>query len=282
MTDETMSAVPPDARQDGQEWLSEVMHRPGGRWLAMRFLATPVTPNQLTVLGGLIGAVAGVMMVAGATRPLLLAGGGVVLWIACLFDCADGELARARRQQSPLGMMLDGLTDNVVGTSVFVGMAYDVVVYTGQPWLWLLGIAAGLSAAAHVWVYDARKRQYLQCLGLAEVQAVSDVAAQRHQARREGRTSDAFLLTAYEFFRRSQSLGVGDAMARDPVRFRRVNRWRMRAWTCMGSSTHFVPLYVAAIISPLWPPAMLACVLFYIVGLNALFVFLLLGRWQAA
>lgn len=272
------------ARMDGQEWLSEVLHRPVGRWIAMRLVATPVTPNQLTIFGGILGVLAGALLVAGATRPFLRMAGGAVLWVSCLFDCADGELARARSQQSALGMMLDGLTDNVIGTAVFIGMAYDVVVYTGQSWFWLLGIAAGLSAAAHVWVYDARKRQYLRCIGLDESEEIqpAQLVTLRRRAWQEGQRFDAMLLAAYQFFRRSQGLGMSAAVARDPRLFRRANRSRMRAWTMMGSSMHFVALYVAALISPFWPPAMLACVLFYVVVLNALFVILLSGKWNVA
>ncbi len=176
-------------------------------------------------------------------------------------------------------MILDGLTDNVVGTAVFVGMAHEVVVYTAQPWLWLLGIAAGLSAAAHVWVFDARKKQYLQCLGLtAPDEAISVLASQRRQARRRGSWSEVILLSAYEFFRRAQDLAASPASASATSAFRRVNRRRMRIWTYMGSGTHFFALYVAALVSLFWPPALLACSLLY-VGLNVIFFVLLFDGW---
>jgi phosphatidylglycerophosphate synthase len=265
-----------------QEPMAEYVHRPPGRWIAKRLVHTPVTPNQVTVLAGLAGMLAGSLLALGAERPLLRVAGGFVLMLACFLDCTDGELARARGTSSLLGMIIDGLTDNVVGTSVFLGMAYDVVVYTAQPWFWPLGIAAGLSAAAHVWIYDAKKKQYLKCLGFAaadDVQPVSALVAQRGQAFQEGRYAEAFLLQTYIFFRSAQSVGLATASAADPAKFYRMNRGRMRGWTLMGSSMHFFALYVAAIVSPLWPPSMLACVLFYVVPLNLIFAYLLLHDW---
>lgn len=281
-----MSAVPREiASQDPEEALAKYIHRPPGRLLVRYLVHTSVTPIQVTVMAGIFGIIAGVLLVAGAYNPPLRVAAGVALLISCILDCTDGELARARKRYSLVGMMLDGLTDNVVGTSVFLGMAYNVVVYTGNPWMWLLGIAAGLSAAAHVWVFDAKKKQYLYCLGLAhpqEIQPVSALREQRRQAQVKGEGLEAFLLGAYIFFRQTQRLGVSSAEAVDPVRFWQANRHRMRAWIFMGSSAHFFLLYVAAIISPFWPPALLACVLMYTVVMNAYFIWLVSNQWDVS
>lgn len=280
-----MNGIPRDiAILETRETLSEFVHRPGGRWLAKRLVPTAITPIHVTILSGIFGFSAGVLFFAGAHNGSLRVAGGIALLLSCILDCADGELARQRGRYSLTGMMLDGLTDNVVGTSVFLGMAYNVVVYTGVPWMWLLGVAAGLSAAAHVWVYDAKKKQYLNYLGLVhpqEVQPISALAAQRAQAAAQGQWFEAFLLSAYIFFRHTQSVDVtASTVAADPVGFWQANRGQMRRWTLMGSSLHFFLLYMAAIISPIWPPAFLACVLLYAVGLNLLFFWLLTHKWD--
>jgi len=279
-----VSAPPRElALRQVQEGLSLYLHRPPGRWLARLLVNTPVTPIHVTYAAGLAGIVAGILLAMGAANPTLMVAGGLLLMLSCMLDCADGELARARKKYSLIGTLLDGVTDNVVGTFVFLGMAYDVVVYTGNPWFWFLGIGAGLSAAAHVWVFDATKKQYLDCLGLAhpeEVQPVASVIAQQREAEREGRWFDAFLLRAFVFFRRTQSVGVTTTVAHDPLRFWQDNQRRMMNWTYMGSSIHFFSLYVAAIVSPLWPPAMLACTIFYAGVLNVVFVVLLSTRWK--
>lgn len=278
-----MSALPREAVTPVvQEWLSEHIHRPPGRWLARRLVTTNVSPMQVTLLAGLAGIIAGALFIAGVHRPAFRLVGGIALMISGVLDCADGELARARSQSSLVGMMLDGFTDNIVGVAVFFGMAVNIVTYTGRSWTWTIGIAAGLSAAAHVWLYDAKKKQFLHCLGLAEpeeILPVSSLRVRRDRAWREGNRIEAFLYAIYIFFRRSQGLESVSASRSDPMRFWRANRGTMKAWTCMGSTMHFLALSVAAIASVFWPQAFLACALFYVVVLNIAFAILLRLKW---
>ncbi len=277
-------AVPRDAAiLETQEWLSETLHRPPGRWLARKLVNTRLTPIHVTVMAGIAGVLAGILLIAGAHHPALRVAGGIALIVSCMLDCADGELARARKRYSLIGMMLDGLTDNIVGAAAFVAMAYNIVVYTGNDWMWLLGVVAGVSAGAHAWIYDAKKKQFRNCVGVVqpeEVQPISSLRAQQAEARAQGHRFEAFLLGAYIFFRQTQSLGVRAAAAPDPVRFWNANRRRMRLWTLMGSSLHFFILYVSAIISPLWPASFVACALTYAVVLNLFFVWMLTDPWD--
>jgi phosphatidylglycerophosphate synthase len=268
---------------DLEEAVDKFIHRPAAQILVRHLVATRITPNQITILSGLVGVVAGVLMVRGADRPSVAALGGFALLVSCILDCADGQLARSRNTQSPLGMILDGVTDNVVGTAVFVAMSYNAVVYAESEWVWLLGVTAGVSIAAHVWVFDAKKKQYLELLGLAAPEEpIAAVKERQQQARADGRHLEAFLWSAFVFFRSAQSVGVTAATARDPMQFWQQNRRRMRAWTMLGSGTHFFLLYFAAALYVFWPPAFLACALFYVVPMNLLYVWLVAGNWKTA
>lgn len=103
------------------------IHRPLAGILARRLAPTPVTPDHLTALSCGLGVCAALYLALGhpAAAPLLVA--------HLVFDCADGQLARMRGP-SRYGRWLDGLSDDIVGAALFLG-------------LWARGLPAGVAAA---------------------------------------------------------------------------------------------------------------------------------------
>ena len=273
-----MSLTRADVSPDMEELVDRAIHRAAAQFLVRRLVATPVTPNQITVLACLVGVAASVLIVSGLEHPWLYAAGGAALLLSCILDCVDGQLARARNQQSALGRILDGISDYLVGISVFTAMTYVAVVHSGTNLTWIVGALAGLSIIAHAAIFDAKKIQYLECLGLAVPEEPISALLTRQKA---ARGSEAFLLAVYAFYRRTQSVGVTEISARDPLQFWQANRGRMRAWTYLGSGTHFFALYCAAVIAVAWPGAFIACALLYVVPMNILYVWLMAQGWKA-
>jgi phosphatidylglycerophosphate synthase len=68
-----------------------------------------VSPNQLTVIGFLLGIASAVSILWGALFPAL-----ILLWISGLFDVLDGSLARIKGTSSALGAFMDMIFDRVV------------------------------------------------------------------------------------------------------------------------------------------------------------------------
>jgi phosphatidylglycerophosphate synthase len=85
-------------------------------------LETPVTPNMMTLMSSLIGLV-GAAFFTVPTHAMRLAGALLVLLHSVLDGC-DGELARIRFQESPLGADIDFWGDNVVHVALFSCMAW--------------------------------------------------------------------------------------------------------------------------------------------------------------
>jgi phosphatidylglycerophosphate synthase len=107
-------------------------------------LGTPVSPNMMTVLSSLVG-------LLGASCFLYhgwgahMAGAGLV-WLHSVLDGCDGELARIRFQESPLGGDIDFWGDNVVHVSLFGCLALGFARADGS----LLPLLAGAVAAAGI------------------------------------------------------------------------------------------------------------------------------------
>lgn len=111
------------------DWLMAAGPKPQDGFMARHFdrhlslsasralLDTGVTPNQMTVFSTLLG-LAGTAFFLGDSR-LYYAVGALLVWLHSVLDGCDGELARVRFQESPLGSDLDFWGDNLVHLSLF-------------------------------------------------------------------------------------------------------------------------------------------------------------------
>lgn len=109
----------------GDSYLAAVIDRRLSRPLTRLLLRTSVTPSEVTLAGlavGLLGA-AGLATVS----PGLRVGGVLLLLLSVVLDCVDGELARARFQQSAAGARLDLVGDYLVHLAVFGGLAIGLL-----------------------------------------------------------------------------------------------------------------------------------------------------------
>ena len=73
---------------------------------------TAVTPNQITLFTLLVFAV-GAMVLALCPAWSALIGAAVIIELAYVFDCVDGQLARLKQSSSPVGAHLDFLMDEL-------------------------------------------------------------------------------------------------------------------------------------------------------------------------
>jgi phosphatidylglycerophosphate synthase len=107
---------------------------------------TSMTPNAMTLVSVAIG-------VAGAAfflseRPSMELAGALLFLAHSILDGCDGELARLKFMQSPLGAILDYWGDNLVHVAVFGGIAVGWSLASGSRWPLVLGVLVGLAMLA--------------------------------------------------------------------------------------------------------------------------------------
>jgi phosphatidylglycerophosphate synthase len=123
------------------------LNRPLGRIFAKLFARTPVTPNQITVAGTLLGLFGAALIAMGSSSAAVL--GAVAFQLSAAIDCADGEIARVLFKESPLGKWLDLVLDNVVHVAIFAAIAAHWLRAGGPAPLAIgLGVSSVLGAAA--------------------------------------------------------------------------------------------------------------------------------------
>jgi phosphatidylglycerophosphate synthase len=108
--------------RDGQvdTYCNRKLSRPITRWL----LRTPLSPNHITVLSCLIGVFGALCFLPGGYWGPVL--GALLLQFSVVLDCCDGEVARVKFMESPLGDWLDNVCDTVVSLAIFLGMGVAV------------------------------------------------------------------------------------------------------------------------------------------------------------
>jgi len=113
-----------------EDWLDLHVVRPFCYWWAVLFAKLDIHPNTVTILSMVIGAASafffacGSFYYAGTWGLTMNIIGILLLCLADIFDCTDGQLARMTGKKSRLGRILDG----VAGFAWFIPI-YHVLVY---------------------------------------------------------------------------------------------------------------------------------------------------------
>jgi phosphatidylglycerophosphate synthase len=154
--------VRPQRPRELQDPFNYYLYHPLAWQLARRLAHTPITPNMVSVFGGLMVVAAGFSYI-GLAWPLGAALGMALHMGWHVVDGADGDLARLTGRSSPIGEMVDGLCDYLshivlyflLGWMLWQGTGY----FAGWNAVWLI-LFAGLSHAIQANHAEVQKRQY--------------------------------------------------------------------------------------------------------------------------
>ncbi len=112
-------------------------------------LDTGVTPNAMTVFSTLLGLI-GAALFLGPSRAWYVPG-ALLVWLHSVLDGCDGELARVRFQESPLGSDLDFWGDNVVHLALFTCLGVGFWLGRNGPHTLALAAVADLGVFVSAW-----------------------------------------------------------------------------------------------------------------------------------
>ena len=107
-------------RNSGEHWAGRLYVRRLSPYLTRALLPTRVTPNAVTWAMLVVGLLAAVALSFPGIWTAVVA--FVCIQLQILFDCSDGEIARWRKQFSPLGIYLDRLAHYVTETAIPIGL----------------------------------------------------------------------------------------------------------------------------------------------------------------
>jgi phosphatidylglycerophosphate synthase len=205
-------------------------YRKIGFWLAQRFAGRGIRPATVTLLGGVVGIIAGHLYFYRSLAINLL---GLALQVVSnAFDNADGQLARLTNQQSRSGRILDSVVDHVVWFGIYLHLVLRQVAGGGSTWIWLVALAAALSHGTQGIVADYCRTAYLYFVK-GKTKANFDFAINLQKQYRDlgwqGRFLEKILFAIYARATRQQEKLLPD-LARLHERIERDFPEEMPAW----------------------------------------------------
>jgi phosphatidylglycerophosphate synthase len=129
--------------------VSKYVYRPLSRPLTVALLHTPITPNQVSYIVALIG-LAGCVLTALPSHACLIWGAALV-FLSCVIDGCDGEIARMKLQYSPFGAWLDTIIDEVTQVSYFFAIGYHTYQHHPSTWLAASIVLGGVMYAGTIY-----------------------------------------------------------------------------------------------------------------------------------
>jgi len=144
-----------------QDPLNHYFYHPLAWQLARQLARTPVTPNMVSIFGGLLVIAAGV---AYAQPGPLVHPWSALLGLALhmgwhVVDGADGDLARITGKASPIGEMVDGICDYASHIVLYFILGWLLQQQIGWP-AWPIMVAAGLSHIVQSNHVEVQRRSY--------------------------------------------------------------------------------------------------------------------------
>lgn len=126
-----------------EDWLDLHVIRPLCYYCAKGFAYFDIHPNTVTILSMFIGAGSCVFFAhgsyyyEGAIGLVLNLLAILLLMVADILDCTDGQLARMTGKKSKVGRILDGLAGFVWFTPIYLGMAWRFYQHHSLEFGWL-------------------------------------------------------------------------------------------------------------------------------------------------
>ncbi len=142
---------------DTEDWLDLHVVRPFCYWWAVLFAKLDIHPNTVTILSMFIGAGSTFFFAcaswyyAGMHGLLMNIIAILLLCLADIFDCTDGQLARMTGKKSQLGRILDGVAGFAWFVPIYHGLVYRFYCHHDLEFQ-LMGIA---DTPENVWIATA-------------------------------------------------------------------------------------------------------------------------------
>jgi len=201
---------------------------------------------------------------------------GALLYFLCnIFDCADGQIARLKKNGTFVGRAIDGFIDYVVSIAVFLGIGFGMVHAFNNHliniwgnsflklspvlYIWIITILAALSSAAQAFCFDFYRNKYLEIVHgkfTPLEDQIRDFTIEKQRLEDFPETAgimDNILVSLYLTYSKLQLKLQGDKdkdadiKKPSPKMYYVQNKVILRLWSFLGSTTHITLTIICAL-----------------------------------
>jgi hypothetical protein len=244
---------------DTEEKLDLYFYRPIGFVIAKFAFVLGMSPTALTIIGLIFGLISGVFFSYNESNTSLILASFLFVF-AGILDSSDGQLARMGGRSTKLGLVLDGLCDNLVFAAAYIGSALTIKEQYGLA-LIPISLLAGICHSAQSAMLDFYNREYLY-FGYGKIQddywngTLEEAAMERDSASTQGARILASLRFSWVWQqnkittrttaerRAMQALVTGKNSAIFQNEYKKYNRTILRFWRLMGPNFHTIAILV--------------------------------------
>jgi phosphatidylglycerophosphate synthase len=260
---------------EAEEIFDLAIYRPVAFLFVKATYSTNLTPNQTSVMAMFIGVVAGVAF--GFGTPVSATLGAGLFFLGNVLDCADGQIARLKKNGTKVGRIVDGFIDYVVSTAVFLGIAVGLTHMVADPslqlygnifamdpyvYVWLAALLAGLSSALQAFYFDFYRNKFLEIVYgkfYSLEDEIKEFEIEKERIKREPENAgfiDNLLITIYLKYTklqlRSQMKKKSHTEENIPAKlYLSKNKLLLRWLSFSGSTTHITICIVCALFNKL-------------------------------
>lgn len=157
---EAVSEVSAQGRPiDLEDWLNGTIYHPLSMRLARALAPTPISPNMVSIAGGLMIVMTAYVYGTSVSWPGILL--GLLIHMSWhVLDGADGDLARLTNRTSSTGEVIDGLCDIGGHIVLYVTLGTMLAQEVGAMTAWVFAIGAGFGRIIQAAHYEVQRRQY--------------------------------------------------------------------------------------------------------------------------
>ncbi len=226
---------------DAEEILDLLIYRPISFQFVKLIYPTNITPNQISTVALIFGVLAGVFYTF--STDLMFVFAAISFFICNVLDCADGQLARLKKNGTRIGRVVDGLIDYITAISTFVGIAIGYSLSENPLFVWAITVFAAFSRALQNMYFDNYRNLYLRYVYNIVNDVNSDIKEFEEDLaglkRMKGRYVAKLLVFIYLKYCYLQKAVTKDIVYDvTPEEYKRKNKFLLRCWSWLGSTTH--------------------------------------------
>ena len=238
-----------------EEVIDLIFYRPIAFLLVISVYNTKLKPDHLTLAAMLMGIIGGCFYSIGSRQYAVI--GAIFYLLFNILDCSDGQLARIKKNGSPVGRLLDGIADLIAAIAVYTGIVIGFANRPEQPSPFVILMAfAGISIIIQESLVDYFRTRFLDVVLQRQDtfnEGIEEYRGEYEKIRNQkGRWFRKFIVLIYLIYSHMQRYLIPKKkqikyLSLPPGDYFKMNRIIIRFWVFMGPSAKITILILCSL-----------------------------------